>query len=108
MKNSEEILNKIKEIPGIDREIIKEVVRQDLEEAKNSKGYKKMLEDLICEDIDFNDKNLTNKLVDSYMIAPPYMGYCYKLWDIKKAILKEKYNIEWYTPAEENPDVIYD
>lgn len=41
MKNSEEILNKIKEIPDLDREITKQVVRQDIEEAKNMKVIKK-------------------------------------------------------------------
>ena len=36
------------------------------------------------------------------------MGYSNNYWSPKKEILKEKYNIDWYTPAEENPDVIYD
>ena len=40
MKNSEEILNKIKEIPDLDREITKQVVRQDIEEAKKYESYK--------------------------------------------------------------------
>ncbi len=108
MKNSEEILNKIKEIPDLDREITKQVVRQDIEEAKHSEGYKKMLESSVGVDIDFNDEGILNKLVESYMQAPPYMGYCNNYWSAKKEILKEKYNIDWYTPAEENPDVIYD
>ena len=86
MKNSEEILNKIKEIPDLDREI------------ESSVGV----------DIDFNDEGILNKLVESYMQVPPYMGYCNNYWSAKKEILKEKYNIDWYTPAEENPDVIYD
>ena len=108
MKNSEEILNKIKEIPDLDREITKQVVRQDIEEAKHSEGYKKMLESSVGVDIDFNDEGILNKLVESYMQAPPYMGYCNNYWSAKKEILKEKYNIDWYTPTEENPDVIYD
>ena len=35
-------------------------------------------------------------------------GFCYKYWEVKKKILKKKYKIEWYTPAECNPDTIYD
>lgn len=36
------------------------------------------------------------------------LGSCHWLWGMKKHILKEKYGITWYTPAELNPDVIYD
>lgn len=108
MKNSEEILNKIKEIPDLDREITKQVVKQDIEEAKKSDNYKKMLESAVGENIDFNDEGIVNKLVESYMQVPPYTGYCHSYWSAKKEILKEKYSIDWYTPAEENPDVIYD
>ena len=108
MKNSEEILNKIKEIPDLDREITKQVVKQDIEEAKKYESYKKMLESVIDGIIDFDDEELVNKLTEIYMKVPPYMGYCNNYWSAKKEILKEKYNIGWYTPAEENPDVIYD
>jgi len=30
-------------------------------------------------------------------------GFCHYYWPVRKRILKEKYNIEWKTPAEENP-----
>ena len=36
------------------------------------------------------------------------LGSCHTLWDIQKRILKEKYGITWYTPAELNPDVKFD
>lgn len=36
------------------------------------------------------------------------LGSCHWLWGMKKHILKEKYGITWYTPAELDPDVIYD
>ena len=36
------------------------------------------------------------------------LGSCHRLWDIQKTILKEKYGITWYTPAELNPEIIYD
>jgi len=29
-------------------------------------------------------------------------------WNLKKKILKEKYNIDWLTPKESNRDTIYD
>ena len=36
------------------------------------------------------------------------LGSCHTLWDIQKRILKEKYNITWYTPAELHPEIKYD
>lgn len=35
-------------------------------------------------------------------------GYVHIFWDTKKRILKQKYNIDWRTPAELNPQVIFD
>lgn len=36
------------------------------------------------------------------------LGYCHLYWETKKRILKEKYNIDWLSPAELNPMVIFD
>ena len=36
------------------------------------------------------------------------LGCCHRLWLLQKHILKEKYGITWYTPAELNPDIIFD
>ena len=36
------------------------------------------------------------------------LGSCHTLWALQKRILKEKYNITWYTPAELNPDDRFD
>ena len=36
------------------------------------------------------------------------MGSCHRLWSLQKQILKEKYDITWYTPAEVHPDIRYD
>lgn len=35
-------------------------------------------------------------------------GYCNYYWPVKKRILKEKYGIDWRTPAEMNPDWAFD
>lgn len=37
-----------------------------------------------------------------------YMGFCYFYWEEKKAILWKKYGIVWKTPAEMNPNTLYD
>ena len=36
------------------------------------------------------------------------LGSCHRLWAIQKSILKEKYGITWYTPAELHPEIKYD
>lgn len=35
-------------------------------------------------------------------------GMCYRIWERKKQILKEKYGIEWRTPHQMNPRVKFD
>ena len=36
------------------------------------------------------------------------LGCCHTIWALQKRILKEKYGITWYTPAELHPDIRYD
>ena len=35
------------------------------------------------------------------------MGRSYKYWSLKKRILKQKYNIDWKSPPEMNPGIIF-
>ena len=39
---------------------------------------------------------------------PDGMGYCHVLWGRQQQILKEKYNIDWKTPSQMNPYILYD
>ncbi len=36
------------------------------------------------------------------------MGFCHLYWHEKRRILKEKYGIDWHSPAQMNPRVIFD
>lgn len=38
----------------------------------------------------------------------PFRGSCYIIWGYEKRILKERYNIDWKTPAEEHPEIRFD
>ncbi len=40
--------------------------------------------------------------------APRHMGFCFMYWSAKQEYLKEKYNIDWHSPAQMNPRVIFD
>lgn len=39
---------------------------------------------------------------------PKYMGFCFLYWSAKKNLLKEKYGIEWRSPSQMNPHVLFD
>jgi hypothetical protein len=36
------------------------------------------------------------------------MGYCYMLWEKQKEILKKRYGIDWKSPDEMNPMILFD
>lgn len=35
-------------------------------------------------------------------------GVCHEIWRLQKKILKEKYQIEWESPADQHPGKMYD
>ena len=40
--------------------------------------------------------------------GPRRFGWVHGYWSVKKRILKEKYGIDWRTPAEMNPKMAFD
>ncbi len=53
------------------------------------------------------------KSIDSFMdlvFIPEnwMMGVCHSIWRLKKDILRDAFHIDWKTPAEQNPHIIYD
>ena len=42
------------------------------------------------------------------MVGPGELGYCHALWAMQQRILRERYGVEWRTPAEMNPDIMFD
>ena len=40
--------------------------------------------------------------------VPRRMGFCFRYWDEKRNLLKEKYNIDWHAPNQMNPHVMFD
>ena len=108
MKNSQETLDKIDKIEGLEDEVILRVIKDDLKNYEIQGIKEQFIETLLGDINGLSEDEILNKLVESYKKVPPYMGYCHKYWGVKKEILKDKYNIEWYTPSEEYPLVIYD
>ena len=48
------------------------------------------------------------ELIEKEIGKGGYLGFCHLYWKTKKRILKEKYNIDWKSPAELNPHILYD
>jgi hypothetical protein len=36
------------------------------------------------------------------------IGFCHLYWETKKRVLKEQFGIDWKSPSEMNPDVLFD
>ncbi len=36
------------------------------------------------------------------------IGFCHVFWEVKKRILKERFGVEWKSPAEMNKGVLFD
>jgi len=109
MKNSEEIERKVKEIEKnstLRLEIIEEIVDEDLKTLKKETLESRVLN--LASDIkSLNYEEFRQKLIDAYTEMLPF-GYCHIFWSKKKVLLKERYNIDWFTPEEENPEIIFD
>lgn len=46
---------------------------------------------------------------DAELVAHPRgIGFCHVFWDRKKEILKTEFGLEWQTPAELNPHILFD
>lgn len=68
---------------------------------------------IITDPIELTDKYLKIELELERLIRKEigeggYMGFCHKYWWTKKNLLKEKYGIEWKSPVDMNPGVIFD
>ena len=49
-----------------------------------------------------------DKLIKKKIGSGGYLGYCHLYWMKKKIILKEKYGIDWKSPSELNPRIMFD
>ena len=45
---------------------------------------------------------------EGYTLKTVGMGFCHMFWSAKGRVLKEKYGIEWKSPKEMNPGVLFD
>lgn len=70
-------------------------------------------------DIEKSVDKLVNEEFNNYLIARGWvdkdgkpvknvMGGCHIRWGIKKRIMKERYDIDWKSPADLHPEICFD
>lgn len=52
--------------------------------------------------------DMEKRLDERFANAPRQMGFCFLYWSAKMDLLREEYGIEWHSPAQMNPNVIFD
>lgn len=52
--------------------------------------------------------DVEDRLNERFANAPRHMGFCFHFWNAKRELLQEEYNINWHSPAQMNPHVIFD
>ena len=48
------------------------------------------------------------RLDERFANAPRHMGFCFRYWEAKRELLKDEYGIEWRSPSQMNPRVMFD
>lgn len=51
---------------------------------------------------------MERKLKERFANAPRHMGFCFKYWNAKQELLKQEYGIDWKSPSQMNPRVMFD
>ncbi len=96
--------------------ILKDTTLENLKKRHNRDFYigtYGLIQDSLCDTKEF--KAIENKVdikVSEQMkkegFKYPCLGGCHKFWEIKKQILKKDYGIDWLSPSELNPFVMFD
>ncbi len=103
-------------LPEVMNEVYSQYVKEEIERSE------RYLEREDAEEDDVLYKSLREsvekKLNEAKILMPDYpeqaaqvfmqLGSCHRLWTMQKKILKEKYDITWYSPAELHPEIKFD
>ena len=107
-------------LPEVMNEVYSQYVKEEIE---RSECYLKREDEEDDDDVfaslyKSQRESVEKKLNGAKRLMPDYpeqaaqlfmqLGSCHRIWAIQKQILKEKYGITWYTPAELHPEIIFD
>jgi Tfp pilus assembly protein PilF len=105
--------------PEVMNEVYSQYVKEEIERSERYLAREDKDEDDVFASLYRSQRNSTEKkLNEAKRLMPDYpeqaaqvfmqLGSCHRLWTMQKKILKEKYGITWYTPAELHPEIIFD
>ena len=106
-------------LPEVMNEVYSQYVKEEIERSERYLAREDSEDDGVLAPLYRSQRESTEKkLNEAKMLMPDYpeqaaqlfmqLGSCHRLWAIQKQVLKEKYGITWYTPAELNPEIKYD
>ncbi len=101
------------------KEVYTQYVKEEIERSEEYLAREEETDDPVLKSFYNSQREATEKQIneakellpdDPEQAAQVFMqlGSCHRLWDMQKQILKEKYDITWYTPAELHPEIKYD
>jgi len=109
----------LKILPEVMKEVYTLFVKEEIECSEAYLTREEETDDPVLKSFYNSQREATEKQIneakrllpdDPEQAAQVFMqlGSCHRLWDMQKTILKEKYGITWYTPAELHPEIKYD
>ncbi len=86
------------------------LVRQRRLTAREQQGETGLLHDPIEDDPTLTDAiaEAQDKADAELSHRPKTRGYCQRRWRMIQTILRREYDVEWFSPAEMNPHVLFD
>ena len=109
----------LKILPEVMKEAYTLFVKEEIERSEEYLAKEEETDDPVLKSFYNSHREATEKQIDEAKRLLPddpeqaaqvfmQLGSCHRLWNLQKTILKEKYDITWYSPDELNPEIIYD
>lgn len=92
-------------LPWVSEEVYKRFV---IERIESEERWQKLYPDRKPSDKITKAKNLVKKDPEAAAELFFQLGTCHSLWGLQRSILKEEFNVTWYSPAELHPDTCFD
>ena len=103
-------------LPEVMNEVYSQLVKEEIERSERYLERENAEEDDVLYRL--LRESTEKKLNEAKMLMPDHpeqaaqvfmrLGSCHRIWAIQKQILKEKYDITWYSPAELHPEIKFD
>ena len=107
-------------LPEVMNEVYSRYVKEEIERSERylEREDEEDEDDALASLYRSQRESVEKKLNKAKMLMPDYpeqaaqlfmqLGSCHRLWAIQKQVLKKKYGITWYTPAELHPEIKFD